>query len=64
MIPNSLPGVIWCLRRGSWTTGVRTADNDTIVIQQGLDFLTMSRRDARLLAKRINECLDATRRAS
>lgn len=40
---------------------VYTGEGDTIVIQgEGDQYLDISRKDARLLAKRINQCLDAT----
>ena len=67
---NRAPGVIWSLRRpgvhpNAW---VRTADFDLIAIQHYSSpgdpgaVLLLSRKDARLLAKRINQCLDGTKK--
>ena len=65
------PGSIWSLRKNSGCGYVRTADTQLlqIVLPQpgGHDINTaepfvvlIDRKDARLLAKRINECLDGT----
>lgn len=51
-------GVVWCLRKGS-TDYVRPVGEE-IVFWVGFRRITMDRATARLLAKRINECLDAT----
>lgn len=65
MIPNRAPSSIWCLSMSDLSIYVRTEVDDTIVIA-GEDSINrpaslwLSRKDARLLAKRINECLDAT----
>lgn len=60
MSANRAPGSIWSLRRDEITV-VYTGDDDTICIQgEGDQYLDLSRTDARLLAKRINQCLDAT----
>lgn len=70
MKPTRRPGTLWLLRwplvqRGS-NGSVRTLPDDYIGIGMWGDFrvgpqtLVLTRRDARLLAKRINECLDAT----
>ena len=69
--PNRKPGSVWTLR---WPLvsrkpngSVRTLDDDYIGIGVWGDFrvgpgsIVLTRRDARLLAKRINQCLDATR---
>jgi hypothetical protein len=69
------PGSIWSLRKNSGCGYVRTADAELlqIVLPQpgGHDLNTarpqivlIDRKDARLLAKRINECLDGTRSKS
>ena len=69
-IPNRRPGSVWTLRwplvrRGS-NGSVRTLPDDYIGIGHWGDFrmgpqtLALSRKDARLLAKRINQCLDET----
>lgn len=69
MKPNRRPGSIWTLRRPFTWPFVRTGNDDTIEIIFDIDVLSAvpltnvlsySRKDARLLAKRINECLDAT----
>lgn len=65
MSDDRAPGVIWCLRPDLEPPYVRTADNDQIVILGPSDvgtpsIIRISRKDARLLAKRINQCLDAT----
>jgi hypothetical protein len=67
---NRLPGVVWTLRRDfTQFPYVRTGEDDTIeiIFDPALfdalpitNVLKYSRKDARLLAKRINECLDAT----
>lgn len=59
MIPDRAPTTAWTLRSdfGSW---VRTAEDEKIVVYVDHDYIYMSRRDARLVAKRINQCLDAT----
>lgn len=67
---NRAPSTIWILRKiGAPTNGgVRTADGDRISIlyySEGADraqSIVLSRKDARLLAKRINQCLDSTAR--
>ena len=60
MSANRAPGSIWSLRR-DLIIAVYTGDDDTICIQgEGDQYLDLSRTDARLLAKRINQCLDAT----
>lgn len=63
--PNRAPGSVWATRRdpyrGCW---VRTLSGDRIEIAEpnGYDrgILRVSRAEARLIARRINECLDAT----
>lgn len=70
MSANRAPGTTWLLRspkvrRGS-NGSVRTMPDDYIGIGHwgdlaiGPQALVVSRTDARLLARRINECLDAT----
>lgn len=65
MIENRAPGTIWGLRLEDLGIYVRTEVNDHVLIV-GPDWvgkqsaIIVSRKDARLLAKRINECLDAT----
>ena len=39
---------------------VRTTDDDEITVVVDGHFVSMDRATARLLAKRINQCLDAT----
>jgi len=64
-----LPTVIWMMRRiGVYPNGwVETASDDRIAISythgigHGVYRIELSRKDARLLAKRINQCLDDTR---
>jgi hypothetical protein len=68
--PDRRPGSVWTLRwplvRNGSNGSVRTMPDDYIGIghwgdlRVGAQTLVISRRDARLLAKRINECLDAT----
>jgi len=71
---NRAPGVIWSLRGEPETSGyVRTADDDRIEVvlpndpdlpldhpSYQLISIVISRKDARLLAKRLNKCLDST----
>lgn len=68
-IPNRAPGTAWGLRLGDWNRRaewVRTAEDDCIdfLLHDALTgdrrLVTVSRSTARLLAKRINQCLDAT----
>jgi len=64
---NRAPNTLWSLR-GVDSMYVKTGDNDKIEIlfPDGLGFangFSISRKDARLLAKRINQCLDATRKS-
>lgn len=59
--PNRAPTQVWCLRRDQFCPMVYTGADDTICIQgEGDQYLDLSRKDARLLAKRINQCLDGT----
>lgn len=59
---NRKPGQPYCLRE-EWKTGyVMTAPNDGIAIVlpvQGVKTI-LPRKDARLLAKRLHQCLDET----
>lgn len=68
-IPNRAPGTVWALRSKEWSRlsdWVRTAEDDCIdfLLHDALTgdrrLVTVSRSTARLLAKRINQCLDAT----
>lgn len=60
------PGAIWPLRSPEYGACVRTADRESLWLDLiEPDTITavtvnISRKDARLLAKRINACLDAT----
>lgn len=66
-----VPGVTWSLRDLEYGAYVRTYDTATLYVQivqpgsaplpglPGRSFW-ISRKDARLLARRLNECLDAT----
>lgn len=63
---NRAPNTIWSLR-GVNSPYVKTADGDRIEILVGdgagyANGLSFTRKDARLLAKRINQCLDETRK--
>lgn len=60
-IPDRAPSSIWLLRREQFYPAVRTGENETICIFDDTEgWIRMSRKDARLLAKRINQCLDDT----
>lgn len=64
---NRAPNTLWSLR-GVNSLYVKTADDDRIEIMfpDGTGYangFSVSRKDARLLAKRINQCLDATRKS-
>lgn len=68
---NRAPGTVWATRPISQYPSqyVRTTDDDRILIvnierpdSNYLATMVVSRKDARLLAKRINQCLDATRK--
>ena len=65
------PGVFWSLRADTSCGYVRTVDTDLLLVAlpqpggHGMSTappqdLLISRKDARLLAKRLNACLDAT----
>lgn len=58
---NRAPSQCWSLRRERMGLDyVCTTNDDGIYMQVGPDGMLMSRADARLLAKRINQCLDGT----
>ena len=59
MIPNRAPSTIWAARM-DLCEYVRPVEDDRILICAGNDWIEVDRPTARLLAKRINECLDAT----
>ena len=61
MIPSRASGTTWALRR-DLKEYVTPAPDDLIEIYFRGTLLTMDRPTARLLAKRINQCLDATRK--
>jgi hypothetical protein len=58
---NRAPGTIWTLRKDLNPPWITTTDFDQIrlVFDQGVS-VCLSRKDARLLAKRLNQCLDET----
>ena len=63
--PNRAPSTVWSLRRDMGCGYVCTMDDDKVAIFVPSDSgyvagIRVSRKDARLIAKRINECLDAT----
>ncbi len=61
MSTNRAPTRVWCLRRDQFEPMVYTIDGDKVCIEgEGGVYLDLSRKDARLLAKRINQCLDGT----
>lgn len=61
MIPDRAPSSVWCLALDRMDTSVNTLPGDRILLTiNGRIGGDLSRTDARLLAKRINECLDAT----
>ena len=68
--PNRAPGSSWSLRHPDVRPNgtVSTLDDDRIIVwyddgsTKFAQRMILSRRDARLLAKRINQCLDRTRR--
>jgi len=64
MTPDRAPTSIWCLSIKDLDTFVLTAPDDKIVVAGVYEYeqqwIELSRSDARLLAKRINQCLDAT----
>lgn len=61
VIPNRAPSTIWSLHR-DFRNYVCTLSNDEIGIHYNGRDLWLSRKDARLLAKRINQCLDETKK--
>ena len=68
MIPNRAPSTSWELRRDFKSGRVGTLLNERIEIVMPNAYveagpaqrLVLSRKDARLLAKRINQCLEST----
>lgn len=68
-LENRAPTTIWSLRRDPSAGYVRTEANDLVLVALPLDVVNgdmcgslLSRADARLLAKRLNACLDGTLR--
>ena len=60
---NRAPNTIWSLRGVGSKIFVLTTDDDKIEIVFGGGYAEraiISRKDAKLLAKRINQCLEAT----
>lgn len=61
-----IPTVSWSLRSPEYGSHVQTYDEDSLSLAimtpsgYGQQFAVISRKDARLLAKRINQCLDDT----
>jgi hypothetical protein len=60
-----IPTVVWSLRAPEYAASVSTYDGDSLRLQLReidgcLAIVYISRKDARLLAKRINQCLDDT----
>jgi len=68
MRPNRKPGAIWTLRGIGQANNcfVRTKENDMVEIVfedlNGIATVMLTRKDARLLAKRVNQCLDGSRK--
>jgi len=67
MKPDRAPSTVWSVSRSDINTYVRTQPGDKILvvgpshdIPSELEGIVLSRSQARTLAKRINECLDAT----
>jgi hypothetical protein len=54
-----LPSVIWALRFDG-KSYVRTDSPNSLLIKIDQEAFIVSRRDARMLARRINQCLDKT----
>lgn len=64
---NRAPGTVWALRKDTYGPYVMTGEGDTIKVVfpdgDGYAYVhALSRKDARLLAKRMNQCLDSTRK--
>lgn len=59
--PKAL-STIWAMKRGEFDTYVRAIDDSIQLVRGGREVLIFSRAEARLLAKRINQCLNETRR--
>lgn len=61
-----IPSVSWSLRDPEYGSHVQTRDEESLSLAimtpsgYGQQFVVISRKDARLLAKRINQCLDDT----
>jgi hypothetical protein len=64
-VPDRAPNTCWILRNGEWDTQIRTAENERIeVIVNNVVAMSLSRNDARLVARRILSCLSETRRGA
>lgn len=67
-VPNRAPGVTWALR-ADFREWVQTGVDETVEIYmwdatlQEPRLLTIPRKNARLLARRLNQCIDGTRKA-
>ena len=59
--PNASGSVMYALRRETLMTYVQAHGDEVNVTINGWTH-TVSRKDARLLAKRINQCLDGSRK--
>jgi hypothetical protein len=61
-----IPSVSWSLRAPEYGAHVRTESDDSLLLAivdpsgRNQRIVSISRKDARLLAKRINQCLDDT----
>lgn len=65
VVPNRAPSVCWILRNGEWDTRVQTAQDERIeVIVDNVIAMSLSRNDARLVARRILACLSDTTRGA
>lgn len=67
MKDSRAPGTVWMMRRPlTYPNGyVMTGTNDTIIIayfesENDYQAIVLNRADARLLAKRVSQCLDRT----
>ena len=62
---NRAPCSVWGIGAREMRAYVRTTDDDRIMIARedqmlGWDYIDVDRQTARMIARRINQCLDAT----
>lgn len=54
-----MQSLVWSLRKGEYRMYVQFSEEGNLLIADGANHTYVTRKDARLLAKRINQALDA-----